>query len=169
MIMHTQRFRLFSFPDIDRVSTVAILKRFSSGQRWHLIRDISGGYQAQQQKHIDSNPNCNFVAKLTQNHTGCCIAPCLPRLENTTKKLSSILMSLIAFWRNFLCVSLIHIPICYSSYNFVTPSLFLLQRHFNLRSQRNWSKIQSIGVQMAHVFIRKALVHVTLLLQSFWI
>ena len=52
MIMHTQRFRLFSFPDIDRVSTVAILKRFSSGQRWRLIRDISGGYQAQQQKHI---------------------------------------------------------------------------------------------------------------------
>ena len=66
MTVHTQRFRLFSFPDIDRVSTVAILKRFSSGQRWHLIRDISGGYQTQQQKHkwaLDADPNCNFCGQ----------------------------------------------------------------------------------------------------------
>ena len=66
MTVHTQRFKLFSFPDIDRVSTVAILKRFSSGQRWHLIRDISGGYQTQQQKHkwaFDADPSCNFCGQ----------------------------------------------------------------------------------------------------------
>lgn len=66
-MLHTQRFKLYSFPDIDRISTVAILKKFSAAQRWHLIRDISGGYQTQQQKHKwaeDADPNCPFCGQL---------------------------------------------------------------------------------------------------------
>jgi len=51
-------------------------------------RNISG--------HLMLTQTVTFVANLTQNRTGCCIAACLPQLENTTKKLSSILMSLIA-------------------------------------------------------------------------
>ena len=165
MILHTQRFRLFSFPSIDRVSTVEILKRFSSGQRWHLIRDIAGGYQTQQQKHewaLDADPNCNFCGQPdTKPHR---LLHC-PMFASTRECHQDIVQCL-----NDPDCLLTDFPVCFvdphthircSSYNFVTPSRFLLQRHFNLRSQRNWSKIQSIGVQMAHVFIRKALVHVT--------
>ena len=64
--MHTHRFKLFSFPDIDRASTVAVLKHFSPRQRRHLITDIAGGYQTQHQKHkwaTDAEPNCIFCGE----------------------------------------------------------------------------------------------------------
>ena len=172
MTVHTQRLRLFSFPDIDRVSTMAILKRFSSGQRWHPIRDISGGYQTQQQKHkwaLDADPNCNFCGQPDAKPHRLLHSSTFASTREYHQEIAQYLDEPDCLLTDFLCVSLIHIPICCSSYNFVTPSLFLLQRHFNLCSQRNWSKIQSIGLQTAHVFIRKTLVHVTLLLQSFWI
>ena len=50
VILQTQRKKLFSFPDVDRFSTTAVLRKFSPGQRRHLIREISGGFQTQQQK-----------------------------------------------------------------------------------------------------------------------
>ena len=66
LVMHSQRFKLYSFPDIDRASTVAVLKRFSARQRRHLITDIAGGYQTQHQKHkwaTDADPNCVFCGQ----------------------------------------------------------------------------------------------------------
>ena len=50
LVMHTQRSKLFGFPDINRYDTVAILAKFSCEERKKLLREISGAVQLPTQK-----------------------------------------------------------------------------------------------------------------------
>ena len=48
--MHTLRSKLFAFPDISRVDTIAVLNTFPCKQRKQLIREISCSFQTNNQK-----------------------------------------------------------------------------------------------------------------------
>ncbi len=56
-----------------------------------------------------------------------------------------------------------------SSFNFATLNQFLLRKRCNLRRIDNFTRNQSIGIQMAHIFILRTLLHVFRLPRSFLI
>ena len=66
VIMHTNRFKWFQFPDISLPETVQVLNGFADSKRWMLIREISGAYQVatQKQKWLSHAtglcPHCNM-------------------------------------------------------------------------------------------------------------
>ena len=65
VIMHTNKTKLFHFPDIARIETLAVLNKFVDGKRWLLIREIAGAFQtaSQKQRWLDNSsglcPFCN--------------------------------------------------------------------------------------------------------------
>eukprot|EP00435_Cladocopium_sp_Y103_P074345 s105_g48.t1 len=50
ILLHTARTRWYSYPDIARQETLAVLQRFSDNKRWLLVREIAGAFQTAQQK-----------------------------------------------------------------------------------------------------------------------
>eukprot|EP00435_Cladocopium_sp_Y103_P041521 s66_g11.t1 len=50
VILHSARYKWYSYPDIDRFATTQTLQRFADTKRWMLIREIAGAYQVASQK-----------------------------------------------------------------------------------------------------------------------
>eukprot|EP00438_Fugacium_kawagutii_P032586 Skav236452 [mRNA] locus=scaffold1758:170356:174349:+ [translate_table: standard] len=66
-IMKTDRTHAFHCPDPDRITTIAILKHFSSEEQTSLLREIGWGYQLQTQKDTwcnDADGSCIFCSEM---------------------------------------------------------------------------------------------------------
>eukprot|EP00435_Cladocopium_sp_Y103_P005344 s502_g1.t1 len=63
ILLHTARTKWYNLPDIARVETLAVLKRFQDTKRWLIVRELAGAYQvaSQKQKWLSSSTGaCSF-------------------------------------------------------------------------------------------------------------